>query len=75
MCFSLDKFLVFYDRAVQVYFSGFDLVPVQLCAITFTRPVMRERMMNEFFFSNCCYYCKIITRAIELIMYIIKYYI
>ena len=28
MCFSLDKFLVFYGRAVQVYFSGFDLVPV-----------------------------------------------
>ena len=46
-----------------------------LCSITFTRPVMRERMMNGFFFSNCCYYCKIITRAIESIMYIIKYYI
>ena len=28
MCFSLDKFSVFYGRAVQVYFSGFDLVPV-----------------------------------------------
>ena len=28
MCFSLDKFSVFYDRAVQVYFSVFDLVPV-----------------------------------------------
>ena len=30
MCFSLDKFLVFYGRAVQVYFSGFDLVPVSV---------------------------------------------
>ena len=28
MCFSLDKFSVFYGRAAQVYFSGFDLVPV-----------------------------------------------
>ena len=28
MCFSLDKFSVFYGRAVQVYFSGFDLVSV-----------------------------------------------
>ena len=73
MCFSLDKFSVFYSRAVQVYFSGFDLVPVSISS--FTRPVMRERMMNGFFFSNCCYYCKIITRAIELIMYTIKYYI
>ena len=28
MPFSLDKFSVFYGRAVQVYFSGLDLVPV-----------------------------------------------
>ena len=28
MCFSLDKFSVFYGCAVQVYFSDFDLVPV-----------------------------------------------
>ena len=28
MCSSLDKFLVSYGRVVQVYFSGFDLVPV-----------------------------------------------
>ena len=28
MSFSLDKFSVFYGRAVQVYLSGLDLVPV-----------------------------------------------
>ena len=28
MCFSLDKFSVFYGSADQVYSSGFDLVPV-----------------------------------------------
>ena len=27
MSFSLGKFSVFYGRAVQVYFSGLDLVP------------------------------------------------
>ena len=48
MCLSLDKFLVSYGRAVQVYFSGFDLVPVSW-----------ERMMNGLFYSNCCYIIKL----------------
>ena len=32
MCFSLDKFSVFYGSADQVYSSGFDLVPV-FCSV------------------------------------------
>ena len=64
-----------YFMAAQIKF----ILPVLtyfLCSVrSFTQAVKQERMMNGLFYSNCCYYCKIITRAIELIMNIIKYYI